>query len=125
MIVVGATLTDEIYMQQYRAAQGCIARFGPSPIILDMSCVEKFELSYPFLLKIGEMTPAIPPPMARYVVAPQPVVYGAARIVETLRSMGNAPIRLVREIEGIFESLGVTGSDFAPIARDSDGLFRA
>jgi len=33
MIVVGATLTDEIYMQQYRAAQGCIARFGPSPII--------------------------------------------------------------------------------------------
>jgi hypothetical protein len=54
------------------------------------------------------MKSAIPPPMARYVVAPQPVVNGAARIVETLRSLGKAPIRLVRD-------MGVVRSDFVPV----------
>jgi hypothetical protein len=115
MIVLGATLTDEIYMHQYRTARRCIARFGATPLILDLSGVRNFELSYSFLLEIGKMKPAIPPPMARYVVAPQPVVNGAARIVETLRSLGKAPIRLVRDIEDAFASLGVVRSDFVPV----------
>lgn len=115
LIRIGATLTPEIYMHQYRTAQRCVAANGLSSFILDLSRVRNFDLSYPFLLRIGAMRPAIPSSMSRNVVAPQSEVYKAARIVEVLRKLGSAPIRLERDMERVLSNLGVTRRDFTPI----------
>jgi len=115
LISMGATLDEQIYLAAYWDAQSVISSAGASSLILDLSRVATFSLSYSFLIEIGEMKPAVPPPGYRFVVAPRDAQYGAVRIVETLRSATQAPIKLVRQIDEAFEPLGVQASDFRVI----------
>ena len=109
---MGPRFSDDIYRDGYAVLARFVAAHGRCSLILDLTRVTKFDLSYPFLVEIADAKPAIPGPMSRYVVAPQPHVFGAVRIVETLRAATQAPITIVRHIEEACAALGVAASDF-------------
>jgi hypothetical protein len=62
---------------------------------------------------IADMEPAVPAGMARYVVAPQPALFGLARMVQTLRSLTCAPLEVVRSLGEAHGAFGVAGHDFS------------
>jgi hypothetical protein len=115
LMVAGVTFDREIYMHGYDKIDAFVAAHGPVSLILDLSAVEQFDISADFARVISVMKPAIPYGMARYAVAPQPLVYGVCRMVQTLRSMTQAPIRIVRQIGDAYADLNVQASDFGRI----------
>lgn len=112
---MGTELTETLYMDCYDAVRRFVAEHGPVSGIVDLSSVDRFELSPAFLRKIAEMTPAFPVGTTRLVVAMRPDIYGSVRIVHALRSMNPAPIELVRTTDEAFADLRVTRADFAPV----------
>ena len=112
---VGKRLNREIYLNLYAAIDRIVATRGPFSSILDLTSVVDFEVSTEFASEIAAMRPVIPLGMGCVVVAPQPVIYGTARIVETLRSTTPAPVKIVRSLEEAFASFGIVQFDFKPI----------
>jgi hypothetical protein len=111
----GKRVTKDSYMSAYDAAKRVVAARGPCSLIADFSAVENFDLAPSFLGEIGTMAPAVPAGMGRVVVAPQPVVYGSSRIVETLRSETIAAIKVVRTIDEAYAAFGTQVSDFVAV----------
>jgi hypothetical protein len=114
-IVVGKSMTEAIYLSAYDTLKRVIASRGPSSVILDMSAVDDFALSAKFLRDIVDMSPAVPEGKLRVVVAPQAVTYGAARLVQTLRSTTPAPVIVVRSLDDGFAAVGAVAADFVAI----------
>ena len=117
-IAFGKRVTKDSYMAAYDAAKHVVAARGPCSLIADFSAVEKFDLSTDFLREIGTMEPAVPAGMGRIVVAPQPVVYGSSRIVETLRSETIAAIKVVRTLDEAFAAFSTHASEFVAVDVD-------
>jgi|SRR6185312_6741520 hypothetical protein len=115
MMVAGAAFDREIYIDGYDNIDRFVAARGPVSLILDLSSVEHFDISVDFARVISVMKPAIPYDMARYVVAPQPLVYGVCRMVQTLRSTTRGQIEVTRKIDEAYADLKVQASDFERI----------
>jgi len=113
-IAFGARLTEDIYMEGYALMSRFIAAQGPCSLILDLTAVTQFELSNEFLRLIGSKL-AVPGALKRLAVAPQPVIFGSGRMVETLRSEGDAPIQVVRTLAEAYAALGATAADFTAV----------
>ena len=115
LVVVGKRLNRDIYLSLYAAIDRIVATRGPLSSILDLSSVLDFDVFGDFAREMAAMRPAIPPGMVCVVVAPQPVIYGTARIVETLRSTTAVPIKVVRSLDEAFASFGSIRFGFNPI----------
>jgi hypothetical protein len=112
LAAVGKTLSQSIYMDLYNAITRYQHTEGPASMILDLTGVEHLTMSSKFARSIGGMEPAVPVGMARYVVAPQPVLFGLGRMVQTLRSLTHAPIEVVRSLGEAYAAFGVASHDF-------------
>jgi hypothetical protein len=113
---VGKTLSQSIYMDLYNAMKRYQHAKGPASMILDLSGVEHLAIGSSFVRSIADMEPAVPAGMARYVVAPQPALFGLARMVQTLRSLTCAPLEVVRSLGEAHGAFGVAGHDFSRAA---------
>jgi hypothetical protein len=111
-LVMGASLDRTLYLNGYDRVARFVETHGSVSLILDLTAVENFDISAEFARAISAMQPAIPAGQLRVVTAPQPVIYGVCRIVQTLRSTTRAPIKLVDQIEDAYTALGVKESDF-------------
>ena len=80
MAAVGKTLSQSIYMDLYHSLTRYEHAEGPASVILDLTGVEHLTMSSSFARSIVDMEPAVPVGMSRYVVAPQPVIFGLARM---------------------------------------------
>ena len=107
LVTFGTSLTDDIYLAAYQSIQRFIDEHGPHHAIFDFSPVEDFRLSNELARRIGDMDPAIPAPMQRIVIVPQPALYGTAREVQSLRAFSPAAIRIVKTIGSAYELLGI------------------
>jgi hypothetical protein len=112
MAAVGKTLSQSIYMDLYHSLTRYEHAEGPASVILDLTGVEHLTMSSSFVRSIVDMEPAVPVGMSRYVVAPQPVIFGLARMVQTLRSLTRAPVEVVRSLGEAYAAFGVSGHDF-------------
>src|ERR1700761_6046630 len=99
MINFGSTVTDEIFLACFAAVKDFVSQRGPHHGVTDFSGVRTLEISNEMLSQIGRMPPAIPAPMRRIVVAPEPASYVSARIVQALRADTTAPIEIVAQID--------------------------
>jgi hypothetical protein len=113
LAAMGKTLSQSIYLELYDALQRYENVDGPASLILDLTGVEHVTMSSHFVRQIGDMEPAVPVGMTRYVVAPQPVLFGLGRMVQTLRSLTCAPIEVVRSLGEAYAAFRVTDGDFA------------
>jgi len=111
-LVMGATLDRAVYMSGYDQVERFVETHGAVSLILDLTAVENFDIPAEFARAIAAMTPAIPSGMSRVVTAPQPVIYGVCRMVQTLRSTTLAPIKVVQRVEDAYAALDVKDADF-------------
>ena len=116
-ITFGAKLTEDVYMQGYALMKNFIAANGPCSLIVDLSFVTEFGLSNEFVREIGGGGLAVPGATLRLAVAPQPAIYSSGRMVETLRSEGSAPIKMVRTLDEAYALVGAAAADFVAIDR--------
>lgn len=115
LLTIGPRLTKDIYMSAYGVVKRFVAAQGSSSVIMDFSTVTKFDISSEFLREIAMMAPAAGPGRLRVAVAPQPVVYGSGRVVETLAADTVAPVRVVRTLDEAYAMFGAAAADFAAI----------
>jgi len=115
LVTFGPTVTNEIFLAGFAAVKDFVSQHGPHHGVTDFSRVRTFEISNEMLSQIGHMAPAIPAPMRRVVVAPEPASYVSARIVQALRAATSAPIEVVAKIDTAFTMLGTSCSDLIEI----------
>lgn len=115
LVGMGRHLDEDSYMHAYRAVRYVVATRGPCSGVVDFSKVEAFDLPGPFLRQIGEMKPAFPPGCVRCVVAPDPALYGVARMVQAYRSQTGAPLLVYRDLDQALRQVGAKLDDFADI----------
>jgi hypothetical protein len=115
LVTVAGELTRDSYLDAYDAIDRFMATAGPCSTILDFSEVERFDLSPQFAREIGEMRPAVPVGMKRIVVAPQPVIYGTARLVATRREGTGGELTLTQTLAEAFARLGLDSPHFTPV----------
>jgi hypothetical protein len=117
LLLVSATgnLTREDYLAGHELIERFMATAGPCSAIVDLSAVERFDLTTQFAREIGKMRPAIPVGMKRVVVAPQPAIYGTARLVATLREGTGGELILTQSIAEACARLGIESPEFAPV----------
>ena len=100
--------TENAYLDAYQDVEDFIAGHGACSCIVDFSAIDEFDITSDFARKVGVMRPAIPVGFRRVVVAPQPSVYGTARIVAALREGTGAEIVVAKSLA---EAMGVFGTD--------------
>jgi hypothetical protein len=115
LVTFGPIVTDEIFLAGLAAVKDFVSQHGPHHGITDFSGVGTFEISNEMLSQIGHTAPAIPMPMRRIVVAPEPASYVSARIVQALRADTSAPIEIVAKIDTALAMLGTNGSDLIEV----------
>jgi hypothetical protein len=115
LVDVMGDLTREEYLAGYDAVDRFMTAAAPCSAIVDFSAVEKFDLSPEFAREIGKMRPAIPVGMKRLVVAPQPAIYGTARLVATLREGTGGELILTQSRAEACARLGIDSPDFTPV----------
>lgn len=116
LVTAGPRVSREIYLRVYAAVKRFAAQEGACSMILDLSGVTDFQVPLEFLREIAAMEPAVPAAMQRIAVAPQPAIFGSARVVETLRSETTAPIAVVRSLAEAMLAVGSSPTDFVALA---------
>jgi hypothetical protein len=115
LVSVSGELTREAYLDAYDAVDRFMVVEGACSAIVDFSAVERFDLSPEFAREIGAMRPAIPRGMKRLVVAPQPAIYGTARLVAARREGTGGELTLTKSLDDAYAALGLGAPCFVPV----------
>jgi len=116
LITIGGVLTRAEYLAGYDAGMEFLARHGPCSLISDYTGVERIDTPPGFAREISELRPLVPPGTKRVIVAPQPAIYGSARMASTLREGTGSEIVVYRTLAEACAGLGIASPDFQPVA---------
>jgi hypothetical protein len=116
LVSISGDLTREEYLAGYEAVDRFMATAGPCPAIVDFSAVGRFDLSPQFAREIGKMRPAIPLGMKRLVVAPQPAIFGTARLVAALREGTGGELIVIQSLTEALALLGIESPHFEAVS---------
>jgi hypothetical protein len=107
------------YLSAYEDVVAFMQSNGPCSTITDFSAADRFDVSTAFAREIGEKRPmTIPSDIRRVVVAPQPAIYGTARIMAARREGSRAEIRVTRSLASAYAAFGTDGSKFVEVRRE-------
>jgi hypothetical protein len=107
---------DEELLRCYNAARALFERLRPRAAITDFSGVTAFEVSANTIRELAAAPPAIAEvEVPRFVVAPQPNVYGIARMFQQLGEETRPSLVIVRSAEEAYAALGVAAPRFDPV----------
>ena len=109
--VVGA-FTDDIFKACYGEATRHVAGQEILGALMDLSKVERFEISAEAVRQVSVLPPAINDPVPRYVVASQAHIFGMARMFQIISPKGRDALRIVRTLKDAYDGLGVTTPQF-------------
>jgi hypothetical protein len=115
LVTAGEWLTSEIFEDMFDAVVRFRTARGPSSLILDLSCVERFDLPRKILLGNAEAMVAIPPEMSRVVVAQRPDIFDAMRLAQSVRARTKGPLILVRTLAEAYAVFSASEADFSGI----------
>jgi hypothetical protein len=115
LVTAGAVVNEETYLQGYDAIVRFISSRGRCSMILDLSAVEDFKLSFKFASTVATRKPAVPRGMSRFIVAPQADIYDLWHSVELLRCSTQVPITVLHNIDEALERFGVSRSEFSEL----------
>ena len=112
-ITVTTILTNELGWDLYRTVARLASRGGPYAAIGDVSQVVAFPISTDTIRDLAAMPPAVPAGRPQVIVAPQPALYGLARMFELhLDSMGGR-LYVVHSIDEAYDLIKVAPQDFS------------
>ena len=109
-------VTDEDLREYYRTAERLVARMYPRGAITDTSDATSFDVSPDTIRELAKLPPAMSDPARpRVIVAPNPQIYGMARMFE-MQGEGTRPsLHVVRTQAEAWAILGVHDPQFAPL----------
>ncbi len=108
-------VTEASFLEAAAAARSFVLANPVDGIIVDFSGIQRLDVSAAFIRKFVDSFPIVSPATPRAVVAPQPAVYGIARMFQTLReSKGGVP-SIVRTLDEAYKLLGLAMPEFKPV----------
>jgi hypothetical protein len=112
-VTVGGIVTEREFDKLYDRVAGLCAVYPPNLAIVDFTTVTQWGPSAEFAVNVAWRSPAIPPSAIRVIVAPQPHIYGMARMVEAYRFGMDGKFHVVRTIEECYPILGIKKLEFS------------
>jgi len=109
--VTGA-FTDTIFETWYHAAAGRVRQLSPRAAILDLTACQRFDVSTAAVRKMAGLHPILPDPAPRFVVAPNDISFGMARMFQMLGPEGRDMLFIVRAVDAAYEALSLTAPAF-------------
>lgn len=107
---------DESIKEYYRLAGEHAARLQPRGGITDFSAATSFEVSPETIRRLAHLTPAMADPSRpRVVVAPSQLIYGMARMFQTVGGDTRPRLHVVSTLEEAYALLQVQAPRFEPL----------
>lgn len=94
MKAVYAGLSDHVKQRAVRAA------------LLDLTAAAHFEVSADAVRQMSSLTPLLPDPIPKYIIAAQDHMFGMARMFQ-ITSRGRDALRIVRSAQEVYDELGL------------------
>ncbi len=109
-------VTDDILLDCYAAMARSAASHPACRGITDVSGVTESSVSSTVIKQLSKSPPAIPTGYMRIFVAPQPHVYGMARMFQMLGEETRPDLHIVRTLDEAYRLLQVESPEFSPIS---------
>ena len=106
-ITIGGIVTQKEFDDVYDEVAKFCAVESPKLAIVDFTTVTFFGVSAEYAISIAWNMPAIPLPAIRVIVAPQPHIYGTARMIGSYRLDMDEKFHVVQTVEQCYPLLGV------------------
>jgi hypothetical protein len=95
-----------------------VKRLQPSAGITDLSVATSFDVSSQALRTAALQPSPYPDDIPRFIIAPEDLVFGLARMYEMVGHSTRTKLKVVRSREEVLKTLGVTNPKFARIESD-------
>lgn len=115
-ISVDGVFTDRTLLDGYLALRNAVMHYDPCACIVDYTGVTYAPISAETVRWVANKAPAVPLECIHVNIAPQDVVYGLARIFQTLSSETRPNLRVVHTMEEALKLIGVPSPTFSLIA---------
>jgi hypothetical protein len=113
-ITITTALTDEAAKGIYQGVARLASQGGPYAAITDFSQVVSFPLSADTVRALAASAPPIPlGGRPSVIVAPQPALFGLARMFEMHRESMGVHLEVVHSLDEAYDLLEVTPEDFS------------
>ena len=113
------SVSDEELKEFYAVAGTYVERTKPRAAIIDFSAVQSFEVSPITVRKLAAQTPIMANPAEpRIVVAPEPAVFGLARMFELEGQATRPNFHVVQTLREACAILGVQVLEWQPVAEE-------
>jgi hypothetical protein len=112
-ITIGGSVTQNEFDDVYDQVAKVTAVDPPKLAIVDFTTVTFSALSAEYAISLAWRSPSIPVPAIRVIVAPQPHIYGMARMVGSYRLGMDGKFHVVRTMEQCYPLLGVKKLEFS------------
>ncbi len=109
-------VTDAILLDCYAAVAKYVASHSPCRGIADVSGVTEFAVSSSAIRQLAATPPAFPIDSMRIFVAPQPHVFGMARMFQILGSNTRPNLHIVHTMDEASHLLQVESPEFSPVS---------
>ena len=117
-LIVEGAVTDQLLLDGYVALQKGCARCGPSVCIVDYTAATDIVISTPGVRQLANTNPIFPMDCLTFNVAPQKLLYGLARMFQTLSSDSRPNFRVVQAMDEALALIGVKSPNFSPLELD-------
>lgn len=111
-------VTDHALLAGYAALRNGSASYGVCHCIVDYTGATKIELSNEAIRLIANQPPTVSPDCIQVNVTPQDLMFGLARMFQSLSSETRPNLRVVRTMDEALDLIGVKSPVFSPIDAD-------
>lgn len=112
-VTIGGIVTQKEFDDVYDEIAKVCAVDPPKLAVVDFTMITFSALSAEYAISVAWRSPAIPLPALRVIVAPQPHIYGMARMVGSYRLGMDGKFHVVRTMEECYPLLGVKKLEFS------------
>jgi hypothetical protein len=105
-------VTDEVFKEFFEVAPRYVAAHAVEVGIVDFTAVNSFDWSAEAARQLARMSPLVPDPKPRFIVAVSDVQFGMGRLFQQASSVGREELRIVRSVEEVYRQLGISAGSF-------------
>ena len=114
-------MDGEIFKACYAMVGRLVQGLEVRAAFFDLTNVRRFSVSAATIRHVSTLSPVLPDPTPRYVIASQAHIYGMARMFQIVSMRGRDNLRVVRTQKDAYEALGLTaGAEFQRVAEPPD-----
>ena len=114
-IVFEGPCTDDDMLEAYYALGLLLERNSPASVIIDYTDVTDIRISTEAVREYSYRLPTVDTDDFLIAVAPQPIMYGIARMFEVITAETRANMHVVHSMKEALALMGVSSAPFIPL----------